>query len=234
MSAYVVVRSIPDRECLSNKGGVQGLMDGNLGIMWGPRQPTVTSWAWNRVEVKVEIMRAEAAKGTVVRGLVYCGKRRTVHMAVGGGGASALRQGLQTSAIGIGARRTMATLATGYGPLRVSGVSARPVGACFRCKKNGHWKNECPDGPGAVERGCFTCGLRGHINRFCPRWAVVSVGREGAVKGKERGEHGPEEKRIGPNERGWLEAKNTFFDDEGIRKKMEEIEKTGGPSGARS
>ena len=39
---------------------------------------------------------------------------------------------------------------------------------------------------------------------------------------------------MGPNERRWLEAKNTLFDDERIRKTMEEIEKTGGPSGARS
>ena len=37
---------------------------------------------------------------------------------------------------------------------------------------------------------------------------------------------------MGPNEGGWLEAKNTFFDDERIRKTMEEIEKTRGPSGA--
>ena len=44
--------------------------------------------AWNRVDVKVEIMTAEAAKGAVVRGLLYCGMKRTVHMAVGGGGAS--------------------------------------------------------------------------------------------------------------------------------------------------
>ena len=35
---------------------------------------------------------------------------------------------------------------------------------------------------------------------------------------------------MGPNERGWLEAKNTFFDDERIQKTMEEIEKTRGPS----
>ena len=147
-SAYVVVRVIPEREWLSNKGGVQGLVDGNPGIMWGPRQPTVTNRVWNRVDVKVEIMTAEAAKVTVVRGLVYCGTRRTVHMAAGGGGASVLRQGLQTSTVGIGVRRPLATRATAYGPLRVSGVSAQPVGACFQCKKNGHWKNECPDGPG--------------------------------------------------------------------------------------
>ena len=39
---------------------------------------------------------------------------------------------------------------------------------------------------------------------------------------------------MGLNERGWLEAKNTFFDDERVLKTMEEIEKSGGPSGARS
>ena len=235
MSGYVVVRGIPEREWLSDKGGVQGLMDGNPEIIWGPRQPTVTNRTWKRVDVKVEIMTGEAAKGTVVRVLVYCGTRRTGHMAVGGGGASVPRQGLQPGTVGIGARRPIATPATGHGPLRVSGVSARPVGACFRCKKNGHWKKECPDGPGVVVgRGCFTCGLQGHISRFCPKRAVASVGREGAVKGKERGEYGPEERRMGPNKRGWLEAKNTFFDNKRIRKTMEEIEKTGGLSGARS
>ena len=41
LSAYVVVRGIPEREWLSEKGGFQGLMDGNPGVMWGPRQPTV-------------------------------------------------------------------------------------------------------------------------------------------------------------------------------------------------
>ena len=234
MSAYVVVRGIPEREWLPNKGGVQGLVDGNPRMMWGPRQLTVTNRARNRVDVKVEIMMAEATRGKVIRGLVYCWTRRTVHMAVGGGGASVPRQGLQPGAVRIGPRRLMATPATGYGPLRVSGVSERPVGSCLRCKKNGHWKNECRHGPGVVERGCFTCGLQGHISRFCPKRAVARGEQEGAVKGNERGEHGPEEKRMGPNERGWLEAKNTFFDDKRILKTMEEIGKTGGPSGARS
>ena len=234
MSEYVVVRGILERESLSNKVGVQGLVDGNPGTMWGPRQPTVANRAWNRVDLKVEIMTAEAAKGTVVRGLMYYWTMRMVHMVVGGGGASVTRRGLQSGAVWIGARRPIAAPATGYGPMRVSGLGMRPVGACFRCKKNGNWKNECPVGPGVVECSCFTCGLRGHISRFCPKRTMVSVGREGAVKGTERGEHGLEEKRMGPNERGWLEAKNTFFDDGRIRKTMQEIEKSGGPSGARS
>ena len=45
ISAYVVVRGIPEREWLSEKGGVQGLVAGNPGIMWGPRQPVVVSRA---------------------------------------------------------------------------------------------------------------------------------------------------------------------------------------------
>ena len=72
MSAYVVVRGIPEREWLPNKGGVQGLVDGNPRMMWGPRQLTVTNRARNRVDVKVEIMMAEATRGKVIRGLVYC------------------------------------------------------------------------------------------------------------------------------------------------------------------
>ena len=177
-------------------------------------------------------------------------------MAVRGGGANVPRQRLQPGAVGIGARRSMATPAAGYGPLRGSGVSTRTVGACFRWKKNGHWKNECPNGPRVVERGYFTCGLLRHISRFCPKRAVTSVGRKGAVKGKERGEHDPEEKRMGPNERGWLErnwpaqVNASGFDysksvQETIRergssgngevqKAMEGIEKSWGPSGARS
>ena len=93
LSAYVIVRGIPEREWLSEKGGVQGLVEGNPGIMWGPRQPVVISRAWNRLDVKMELMTAEAAKGAVTRGLVYCGTKRTVHMAVSGSGASVARTG---------------------------------------------------------------------------------------------------------------------------------------------
>ena len=91
MSAYVVVRGIPEREWLSEQGGVQGLVVGNPGIMWGPRQPVVIGRAWNRMDVKMELMTAEAARGAVMRGLVYCGGKRTVLMAVGGGSASVPR-----------------------------------------------------------------------------------------------------------------------------------------------
>ena len=46
------------------------MVAGNPGVMWSPRQPTVIGKAWNRVDVKVEIMTVEAAKGAVVRRLV--------------------------------------------------------------------------------------------------------------------------------------------------------------------
>ena len=45
LSAYVVVRGSPEREWLSDKGAVQGLVEGNPGTMWGPRQPVVVSKA---------------------------------------------------------------------------------------------------------------------------------------------------------------------------------------------
>ena len=80
MSTYIVVRGILEREWLSEQGGDQGLVVGNSGIMWGPRQPVVIGRAWNRVDVKMELMTAEAARGAVMRGLVYCGTKRTVHM----------------------------------------------------------------------------------------------------------------------------------------------------------
>lgn len=52
-SAYVVVHGIHERVWLSEKGGVQGLVDGNPGIMWGPRHPVMVNRAWNCVDVKV-------------------------------------------------------------------------------------------------------------------------------------------------------------------------------------
>ena len=58
--------------------------------------------------------------------------------------------------------------------------------------------------------------------------------RIGVGKGNDRVEHGPVEQRMGPNERGWLEAKDTFFDEERVQKAMEEIERSAGPPGARS
>ena len=146
-----MVRGIPEREWLSEQGGVQGLVEGNPGVMWGPRQPTVIGRAWNRVDVKVEIMTAEAAKGAVVRGLKYCGIKRTVHMAVGGGGASIPRLGPQvgTAEIQGTGGRPIGPGVNGRPPVRappprtVGMALPRPlVGACFRYRKAGHWKNE--------------------------------------------------------------------------------------------
>ena len=39
---------------------------------------------------------------------------------------------------------------------------------------------------------------------------------------------------MGPNEKRWLETKNPFGGDDGVRKTMEEIESMVGPSGAHS
>lgn len=61
-----------------------------------------------------------------------------------------------------------------------------------------------------------------------------ALGSEGVAKGKERAEHGPEEKRMVPNKKAWYEAKNTLFDDERVWKTMEEIEKQEGSMVARS
>ena len=133
-------------------------MSGNPGILWGPRQPVVVSRAWNCVDVKVELMTAEAAKGAVIRGLVYCGMRRTVHMAVGGRSVSVARLVHETHSGQVGPK-TSAGLPVGMPPLAVGMAVRQPqVGACFRCRKPGHWKNECPDGGGVGAQGCFTCG----------------------------------------------------------------------------
>lgn len=65
-SAYVVVWGISGREWLSEKDGVQGLVNGNPGMMWGPRQLVVVCKAWKCVDVKVKLITAEVAKGAVV------------------------------------------------------------------------------------------------------------------------------------------------------------------------
>ena len=108
------------------------------------------------------------------------------------------------------------------------------AGGCFRCGLVGHWKNEGPRMGGVNNRNCFTCGRWGHVSRDCARRAAPANARNGVGKGKDRAEYGPAEQRMVPNERGWLEAKNTFFDDERVQKTMEEIESSAGPTGARS
>ena len=51
------------------------------------------------------------------------------------------------------------------------------------------------------------------MSRECPRPVRLNVQVVGCYKDKERMGHRLDEKRMGPNERGQLEAKNTFFDD---------------------
>ena len=237
MSAYVVVRGILEREWLSEQGGIQGLVVGNPGIMWGLRQPVVIGRAWNRVDVKMELMTAEAARGAVMRGLVYCGMRRTVHMAVGGGGASVTRVGQvdrtpPRAPTGVPRARQLGQV----GKVTGAGLGRTMAGGCFRCGLVGHWKNECLKVGGVDNRSCFTCWRRGYVSRDCARRVTANDSPDGVGvgKGKDRAEHGPAERRMGPNEKGWLEAKNTLFDNERVRRTMEEIEKSVGPSGARS
>ena len=108
------------------------------------------------------------------------------------------------------------------------------AGGCFRCGLVGHWKNECPRMSGVDNRSCFTCGRRGHVSWDCARKGAPTDTPIGVGKGKDQAEHGLAERRMGPHDERWLEAKSTFFDDERVRKRMEEIEKSVGPSGAQS
>ena len=220
---------------MSEKGGVQGLVEGNTGIRWGPRQPVVVSRAWNRVDVRMELMMVEAASGAVMRGGGYCRTRRTVHMVVGGGGASVAREGpagkvpLRTPA-----RMPRAVQMSPVGRAVGAGFRRMTAGGCFRCGLVGHWKNECPTMGGVDNRSCFTCGRRGHVSRDCAQRVVATETPTGVAKGKDRAEHGPAERHMGPNEKRWLETKNPFGGDDGVRKTMEEIESMVGPSGAHS
>ena len=117
----MVVRGIHERGWLSEKGGVQGLVDGNPGIMWGPSHPVMVNRAWNRVDVKVELKTGGAAKGAVVRGLVYSGLKRTVHAAVGGGGACMTRLAQETGGGRMGRRMVAGSPLVGP-PTRTVGI----------------------------------------------------------------------------------------------------------------
>ena len=195
----------------------------------------VVSRAWNRVDVKMELMKAGVAKGVVVRGLVYYGTRRNVHMAVGGGGASVARaKPVDAAPLVAIARVPPPRQMSQVGRVAGSGLGRTMAGGCFRCGLVGHWKNECPRVGGVDNCSCFTYGERGHVSRDCARRVTVTDALLRVGKGKDRAEHGPAEQRMGPNEKGWVEAKNTFCDDERVHKTMEEIEKSVGPSDARS
>ena len=126
--------------------------------------------------------------------------------------------------------------AIGPPPRTVGMTLRRPlVGACFRCQKTGHWKNECFDGGGVDARGCLTCGWTGHISRDCARRLQMAMSTTGGSKDKDRMGQGQEEKRMGPNERGWVEKTKGIFDyTKSVGETIRELGNAEGPSGARS
>ena len=156
-------------------------------------------------------------------------------MAVGGGGAAVARvRPVEVGPLRAPAQVHQTRRLAQVGSAAGAGLGRTMAGGCFRCGLVGHWKNECPRLSGVDNRSCFTCGRRGHVSRDCARRVAPADAPIRVGKGKDRAEHGPAKQRMGPNERGWLGAKNTFVDDERVQKTMEEIEKSVGPSGAQS
>lgn len=151
--------------------------------MWGPRQPVVVSKEWNRGDVKVEIMTAEAAKGAVARGLMYCGRKRTVHMAIGGRGASITRQTQGTSGRQVSPRLVVGWPPVGPHPRAVGITIRRPlVGACFRCWKTGHWKDKFPDRGWVDMRGVLRVDGEGTSVRIARDGCGWPCRRLGAIR----------------------------------------------------
>ena len=84
-------------------------------------------------------------------------------------------------------------------------------------------------------RGCFTCGWKGHISKDCPRRVRMAMPTIWDGKDKGRMEQGPEERRMGPNESGWVEkTKDIFNYTKSVEETIRKMGDTGGPSGARS
>lgn len=110
--------------------------------MWEPMQPVVVTRAWNRVDVKVELITANAARNAVVRGLVYCKVRRAVHIAVTGGRASMARpQGVGGTPEAPGMKcggRIATMLGRPTVGATLQGRRRMEVGSCFRCGRVGH------------------------------------------------------------------------------------------------
>ena len=83
--------------------------------------------------------------------------------------------------------------------------------------------------------GCFTCGWRGHISKDPPRRVRLAMQATEGNKDKDRIEQGPEERRMGPNERGWVKKTKDMFDySKRVEETIREMGTAGGPSGARS
>ena len=98
----------------------------------------------------------------------------------------------------------------------------------------GHLKNERHDGGGVDVQECFPCGWRGQISKDCPRRVRLAMQTNGGGKDKGRMGHGPEERRMDPNERGWIEKSKDIFDySKSVEETIREMGTTWGSSGAR-
>ena len=63
----------------------------------------------------------------------------------------------------------------------------------------------------------------------------MAMSAMGSRKDKDSMEQRPEERRMGPNERGWVEKTKVIFDyTKSVEETIREMGDAGGPSGARS
>ena len=62
-------------------------------------------------------------------------------------------------------------------------AKAQSTDICFRCHKQGHWANDCPEGhepEWLAKQNCYLCCKQGHVKAECP----IKIKNDGQLKTK--------------------------------------------------